>query len=339
MTPAAPGVPHTRSADEAEGSVTPSRWRTGHPILIVCTLVAMIFAGVGLWFENSRSPMRPASLDGRDDPIARLARVSAQTALPPDHPPIDAQAGGLPSVEDMITRLARRLEREPGNAEGWRMLGWSYANTGRFTDAITAYAKAIALQPDAAEFHAAYGEAIVRSTGGTILQEARQAFTRALELDPKNIQARYFRGLANEQDGSTQAALTQWTALLVDLAPDDALRETVERSAVALARELGVELAVPERKGPTVEDIRNALELPVVQQQTMIRGMVESLARRLESSPRDEEGWIRLIRSHLVLGDRQAAQDSLRRARLVFSSGTGESTRIEAAAREMGVRE
>ncbi len=39
----------------------------------------------------------------------------------------------------------------------------------------------------------------------------------------------------------------------------------------------------------------------------MIRGMVDGLANRLEQQPRDAEGWIKLIRSRVVLGDAELA--------------------------------
>ena len=46
----------------------------------------------------------------------------------------------------------------------------------------------------------------------------------------------------------------------------------------------------------------------------MIRGMVESLAARLEEDPDDPEGWRRLARSYTVLGEPEKAADTLRRA-------------------------
>jgi cytochrome c-type biogenesis protein CcmH len=48
----------------------------------------------------------------------------------------------LPDVNTMIERLAARLETTPGDIKGWRMLGWSYFNTGHYKQAAAAYAKA-----------------------------------------------------------------------------------------------------------------------------------------------------------------------------------------------------
>jgi len=44
--------------------------------------------------------------------------------------------------------------------------------------------------------------------------------------------------------------------------------------------------------------------MPPGDRAAMIQSMVDSLARRLEQSPRDADGWIKLIRSRVVLGGR-----------------------------------
>lgn len=56
-------------------------------------------------------------------------------------------AAGLPDVDTMIARLAARLEQAPDDVEGWRTLGWSYLNTNRARDAVTAYERAASLAP------------------------------------------------------------------------------------------------------------------------------------------------------------------------------------------------
>ncbi|MCB2141558.1 MAG: hypothetical protein KDE02_00170, partial [Rhodobacteraceae bacterium] len=53
-----------------------------------------------------------------------------------------APAAPLADVDTMIARLAERLEADPDNLDGWKMLGWSYAGTSRFEDAAGAYARA-----------------------------------------------------------------------------------------------------------------------------------------------------------------------------------------------------
>ena len=83
----------------------------------------------------------------------------------------------------------------------------------------------------------------------------------------------------------------------------------------ALARELNVDLAsrAPARQGdsngppqPTLEHVRSIQALPADQREKLVQEMVEGLSRRLQESPRDEEGWLRLICSRIVLGEQQA---------------------------------
>jgi cytochrome c-type biogenesis protein CcmH len=69
----------------------------------------------------------------------------------------------------------------------------------------------------------------------------------------------------------------------------------------------------------------------------MIRGMVDGLQARLEKSPRDADGWIKLIRSRKVLGEEDAAKSALAKAVAAFTDDPGEQTRISAAAKELGI--
>ncbi len=47
--------------------------------------------------------------------------------------------------------------------------------------------------------------------------------------------------------------------------------------------------------------------------------MVEGLAVRLEQNPEDAEGWARLIRARLVLGQRDQAKLDLQQAQEIFA--------------------
>lgn len=73
------------------------------------------------------------------------------------------------------------------------------------------------------------------------------------------------------------------------------------------------------------------------ERQAMIRGMVDRLEARLEADPGDPDGWIRLMRSRLVLGEETAASAAFDRARLAFADAPDPLGRIVAAANEMGL--
>jgi cytochrome c-type biogenesis protein CcmH len=69
----------------------------------------------------------------------------------------------------------------------------------------------------------------------------------------------------------------------------------------------------------------------------MIREMVDQLAARLETSPNDEDGWVRLMRSHMTLGEKDAAKAALTKALGTFASDAAAKDRLTSAARELGV--
>ena len=71
--------------------------------------------------------------------------------------------------------------------------------------------------------------------------------------------------------------------------------------------------------------------------QAMIRSMVAGLAERLKENPDDQDGWIRLIRSYTVLGDREAAARALGDARAAFAGDPETLGKIVAAADALGV--
>jgi cytochrome c-type biogenesis protein CcmH len=78
--------------------------------------------------------------------------------------------------------------------------------------------------------------------------------------------------------------------------------------------------------------------VPAREHNAAIRAMVDGLAHRLESSPRDVEGWARLMRSRVVLGESEVAAIAFRKALEVFKDDSAATGRITAAAIELGLK-
>ena len=156
--------------------------------------------------EQPLGPRLTLSTPPSTEPAARRA-LSTPPSTEPAAPQTTAQPQtGLPSVEEMTQRLQAKLQRNPQDVEGWRMLGWAYFNIEHFADAADAYSKAIELRPDAAEYRSARGEALVREADGTVSVAAKTDFEEALKLDAKDARARFFIGLAKQQGGDKAAA-------------------------------------------------------------------------------------------------------------------------------------
>lgn len=77
---------------------------------------------------------------------------------------------------------------------------------------------------------------------------------------------------------------------------------------------------------------------PPHESDAVIRAMVDGLAGRLEMSPRDVEGWARLMRSRVVLGEQEVAATAFRKALEVFKDDSAAAGRITAAAIELGLK-
>ena len=69
----------------------------------------------------------------------------------------------------------------------------------------------------------------------------------------------------------------------------------------------------------------------------MVRAMVDGLAARLRQNPRDADGWIRLMRSRMVLHDENAAREALRSGLTAFQGDAATQGRLREAANQLGI--
>jgi cytochrome c-type biogenesis protein CcmH len=219
-------------------------------------------------------------------------------------PAPDQAAGG--DMTDAIDRLAERMKARPDNVEGWALLARSYTQVNRFDDAAAAYAKALALTPGDPDLLGGQGEVLVLAAQGVVTPAARASFDAVLTQDPQSVAARYYLGLAEAQAGHPEVAYDLWLALLQS-APAGApwfgeVRQSVARLAAQLGKEMP-EIAVPEAAGgPSAGDVEAASEMSAEDREAMVAAMVANLAARMEQTPGDVDGWLRLGRAYQVLG-------------------------------------
>ncbi len=242
-----------------------------------------------------------------------------------------AAASPKPDVNAMISSLEAKLKANPNDAEGWRMLGWSFFETGRFAEAATAYRKATQLAPTNADYWSSLGEALVLAGPGDVPKDASAAFKRALSLDAKDPRSRYFLGVEQDMAGKHSEAIETWVALLKDTpagAPWEAdVRKTIEQvadkekidvkarlAAIRPAAPTGPAAALNGIPGPSREQMAAASKLPPGAQEEMVRGMVDGLAAKLEANPKQPDRWMMLIRSRMMLGQGREAAQALQQA-------------------------
>jgi cytochrome c-type biogenesis protein CcmH len=134
-------------------------------------------------------------------------------------------------IEAMVEGLAARLRENPDDADGWKMLGRSYAALGRFDAAVDAYAKAALRAPRDAQLLADFADALAMARGQSLQGEPENLVRRALEIDPANLKALALAGTAQFDRGDFAAAAATWERMLAHVAPDSedarAIRENV----------------------------------------------------------------------------------------------------------------
>lgn len=233
-------------------------------------------------------------------------------------------------------------------AKDWRVVGWAYAESGNAAEAASAYRKAAAIEPDNAENWSSLGEAL-QSASRTAVPEAAAAFRKALELDPSDPRARYFLAVQKDLGGDAKGAVEDWLALLGDTPPgapwEADLRRTIEQSAAKNRIDVAGRMpaqgatgpATAGIPGPSSEQLAAAASIPPGQQEKMIQQMLARLEGRLKAEPRDEEGWIRLMRSRMVLGQSDRAAAALRSGLSAFKGDSAVEGRLKSAAAELGV--
>jgi cytochrome c-type biogenesis protein CcmH len=251
------------------------------------------------------------------------------------------------SIVELIGRVEAHLEQYPEDGRGWEVLGPVYLRLGRFDDAVKARRHALRLLGPSAQREADLGEALTAAANGVVTADAKSAFERALVHAPQDYRARYFVGLAAEQDGRPKDAAEIWRNLLA-AAPADAFWGSLVRESLMRADpnapppqsspvQAGPIQPGPIQPGPSASDIAAADQMPNDQREAMIRGMVARLADRLKQDGSDVDGWLRLMRAYIVLGDRTQAREALVDARRALEGNVEGLRRLNELVKDLGV--
>jgi cytochrome c-type biogenesis protein CcmH len=273
----------------------------------------------------------------------RLVAVIAIVGLPlgvgglylkvgsPDLPgqPLAARAADVQnqSIDHLVGQVEAHLEANPDDVRGWEVIAPVYLRLGRFDDAVKARRNLLRLGGETAERQSDLGEALVGTANGIVTVEAKAAFDRAVALDPQDVKARYFLGLAAEQDGRQADAISMWRAMLAG-APEDAPWAGFVRGELA---------RLEGSPGPGPGDLAAAADMGPEQRMAMIRGMVEKLSARLHQDGTDLEGWLRLVRSYMVLGERDKALAAAGEARHALASDPDKLRQIDELVKGLGL--
>lgn len=151
---------------------------------------------------------------------------------------IHGDAAATPAqVEQMVSRLAARLEASPDDPNGWSLLGRSYYAMGRYADAVKAYARAVQLNSEDAGLYADYADALAMSQGRRVDDQVLLLINQALKIDPDHLKALVMGASAAFDRQDYKAALTYLERLQRQVPPDTQLgRMVAERAEEVRAR-------------------------------------------------------------------------------------------------------
>ena len=239
-----------------------------------------------------------------------------------DNPLVD-RAAEIASRSETITatkeNLAQNLARaqaatvaSPDDVKSWLKLAEAAASVNDSATEIRALRMARQLTNDDPSVLSLLAEALSRAADGQVTVPARDLIDTVLATDPDEPRALFLSGLAEFQDGDYQAAVTRWQRLL-SISTADAPWLPIVLANIAQAAEAGG-ISLPPANGPDANSIAAAADMTAEDRQAMILSMVESLRDRLDETPDNTEGWLRLARAYDVLGDRAAAFTALARA-------------------------
>lgn len=179
----------------------PRAWRTTAALVLALPLAAgLLYAQLG----------RPDAID------------------PPPAPPANP-------VQQMVQRLADRLQRTPDDADGWTLLARAYEQLGRPQDALRAYEQLERLRPDDPQPLSQHAVTLALVQGNGLAGEPEALLQRALKLDPRHVPALALLGSAAVERGDAAAAVGYWRRVLAQVPADSEMAASL-RDSIAKVR-------------------------------------------------------------------------------------------------------
>ncbi len=140
-----------------------------------------------------------------------------------------ASEGGMSAaqIEQNVKALAKRLESNPSDVQGWKMLARSYSAMERHDEAAKAYEKALALQPRDADLMTNLAFTLALVNGRNLDGRPMDLINQALKLEPDNTNALGLAGGVAFEKKDYARAIEYWNRALKNVPPDSDLARAV----------------------------------------------------------------------------------------------------------------
>jgi cytochrome c-type biogenesis protein CcmH len=158
-----------------------------------------------------------------EHPDAVIAPAAATAAAPASGP----MERSPEQIAANVDKLAKKLESNPNDAQGWIMLARSYSSMEKFSESANAYAKATELSPKDADLWAEYAFAAAMAGGKSLQGKPTELINHALQVDPENAKALQLAGSAAFEAKDYQKAVEYWQRVLKKVPPDSEVGKAI----------------------------------------------------------------------------------------------------------------
>lgn len=143
---------------------------------------------------------------------------------------------GSDELQQRVAALVERLKADPSQLDGWVMLGRSYTALGRWRDAVSAFRRAVELQPRDPSLLADLADLIGMAQGKRLAGEPARLVQAALDVDPRHPKALALAGSVAFEARDYAQARGHWQRLLDVLPPDSPMARSVRGSLQQVAQ-------------------------------------------------------------------------------------------------------
>lgn len=135
----------------------------------------------------------------------------------------------LASIEKMLNQLEQKMINQPDDIEGWLMLTNSYTALERYPDALRAVNNLYRLRSEDPTVLLRYADILSMTNGGVFAGRPTDLINEALRLDPENANGLWFAGLAANERGDIDEAISYWQHLVPKLEEGSEQQQQVKK--------------------------------------------------------------------------------------------------------------
>lgn len=119
----------------------------------------------------------------------------------------------LGDIGTMAAQLEKKMEANPKDVKGWKMLGRTYAVMERYPDSIAAYEKAVILAPDDPDVLLPLADILARTNDRNLTGRPAELIQKALQVAPNSVMGLWMAGMAERQLDNNDKAVAYWNQL------------------------------------------------------------------------------------------------------------------------------